>query len=153
MINNMNYTLQSAICEGLDCSQHNKMINIWGAGYLRLTHAHTHVLLPLQPVFMNICLSSTTAPKMLVSMKTQSKTITYNSCITRCIFSFFYLCLTTFCSMIWSFILQLCYWLAVPFLASFTLTVGSLLPYMWSYHLRGSARHFPPVCLTSQLFP
>ncbi|XP_046293039.2 olfactory receptor 7A10-like [Marmota monax] len=55
------------------------------------SHLHTPMYFFLSNLsFVDICLTSTTIPKMLVNIQTQSKVITYAGCITQmCFFLFF----------------------------------------------------------------
>jgi olfactory receptor len=50
-------------------------------------HLHTPMYFFLSNLsFVDLALTSTTVPKMLVNIQTQSKAITYKSCITQMIF-------------------------------------------------------------------
>jgi olfactory receptor len=60
------------------------------------THLHTPMYFFLSNLsFVDICFTSTTVPKMLVNIQTQSKDITYEGCITQIYFSHYLLCWTT----------------------------------------------------------
>jgi olfactory receptor len=55
--------------------------------------------------------------------------------------------------MMWWHIFQLCCWLCVPSMVSFTLTVWLFPLFMLFCQLRGSTKHFPSVHLISQFSP
>ena len=53
------------------------------------SHLHTPMYFFLANLsFVDICVTSTTVPKMLVNIQTQRKVITYESCITQIYFSY-----------------------------------------------------------------
>ncbi|XP_057564355.1 olfactory receptor-like protein OLF4 [Hippopotamus amphibius kiboko] len=61
------------------------------------THLHTPMYFFLSNLsFVDICFTSTTIPKMLWNIQTQSKVITYEGCITQMYFFIHFLCLDNF---------------------------------------------------------
>ena len=54
--------------------------------HLWLPPPHPHVLLSYNLSFTDICLSTTTIPKMLVNIQTQNQSITYTGCLTQLCF-------------------------------------------------------------------
>uniref|UniRef100_A0A8C9PD45 Olfactory receptor n=1 Tax=Spermophilus dauricus TaxID=99837 RepID=A0A8C9PD45_SPEDA len=61
------------------------------------SHLHTPMYFFLSNLsFVDICLTSTTIPKMLVNIQTQSKAITYAGCITQMCFFFIFVGLDNF---------------------------------------------------------
>ena len=64
--------------------------------HFRLPPAHPHVLLLSNLSFVDICFTSTTIPKMLWNIQTQSKVITYEGCITQIYFLILFVVLDIF---------------------------------------------------------
>nr|XP_023481056.1 olfactory receptor 7A17-like [Equus caballus] len=81
------------------------------------SHLHTPMYFFLSNLsFVDICFTSTTIPKMLVNIQTQSKAITYEGCITQMYFFMLFVVLDTFLLTVMAYdrLVAICYPLHYP---------------------------------------
>uniref|UniRef100_A0A8C4PGK5 G-protein coupled receptors family 1 profile domain-containing protein n=1 Tax=Equus asinus asinus TaxID=83772 RepID=A0A8C4PGK5_EQUAS len=81
------------------------------------SHLHTPMYFFLSNLsFVDICFTSTTIPKMLVNIQTQSKGITYEGCITQMYFFMLFVVLDTFLLTVMAYdrLVAICYPLHYP---------------------------------------